>query len=83
MPGYCAICTTHHCPEERHQNPVRTADEWVEMTGTIVYDPDGWDRRNFRDSWAEKIDRFEFRRRAWSSTVHDTRRWLEVAEAVA
>lgn len=42
---------------------------WTQVTGVIVYDPDGWDRQNFQASWGEKITIAEFRRRAGKSTV--------------
>lgn len=51
---------------------LRTADEWLkhpEYEGTIVLDPDGWDRKNFTTSWAEAISRIEFDKRLMGSTI--------------
>ena len=42
---------------------------WTEAFGTVVYDPDGWDRSNFEESWAEEIDADEYLRRWGMSTV--------------
>ncbi len=50
---------------------IRTADEWLqqpEWKGLLVMDPDGWDRRNFKASWAEKITAQEFEKRVCMST---------------
>lgn len=37
---------------------VLTPDEWLEtdeFKGITVLDPDGWDRKNFKEDWARKI----------------------------
>ena len=57
----------------RFQEPedLRTPDEWLEdddFKGVIVMDPDGWDRQNYEESWAEKITRDEFGNRMGRST---------------
>lgn len=42
---------------------VLTPDEWLdtdEFKGIIIMDPDGWDRRNFEESWNTPIDKHEF-----------------------
>lgn len=52
---------------------VRTSQEWADLLGVEVLDPDGWDRRNFRESWAEPITRAEFGRRAAISTTRRAR----------
>lgn len=49
----------------------RTPDEWLatpDYTGIVVLDPDGWDRSNFEESWAEAITRDEFESRIGTST---------------
>ena len=46
----------------------RTPTEWESILGIKVHDPDGWDRSNFAESWAEKFTEVEFARRAWAST---------------
>lgn len=42
-------------------------DEWLkyapEYEGVILMDPDGWNRANFDQSWAEQITREEMKRR--------------------
>lgn len=43
--------------------------EWEAESGIIVHDPDGWDRRNFDESWATPIDREEWIHRAGWSTI--------------
>ena len=51
---------------------LRTPDEWLkhpDYAGTIVMDPDGWDRKNFTASWSEAITRIEFDRRLMNSTI--------------
>lgn len=50
---------------------LQPADEWLKdpkYKGLVVLDPDGWDRQNFKASWAEKITRGEFERRVVVST---------------
>lgn len=46
--------------------------EWLkqpEFTGIKILDPDGWNRKNFDVSWAQKISKGEFERRLNKSTV--------------
>lgn len=48
-----------------------SADEWLrhpDFEGIVVMDPDGWDRKNYKASWAEKITRAEFEERLMEST---------------
>lgn len=48
----------------------KPSDEWVkEFPGLTIMDPDGWDRSNFIESWAEPIDEIEFHRRVMHSTI--------------
>lgn len=47
-----------------------SSEHWAEVTGVIVFDPDGWDRQNFEASWSEEITLAEFKRRVWMSTVN-------------
>lgn len=42
---------------------------WSVLTGIEVIDPDGWDRRNWEESWAKKITLQEFIRRCCQSTL--------------
>lgn len=50
---------------------VRTPFEWTQITGILVVDPDGWDRRGISGpgSWGHPITRVEFIKRAMMSTV--------------
>ena len=51
---------------------LKTADEWLQHSDfkhVCLMDPDGWDRKNFDESWAEKITRSEFEERLMHSTV--------------
>lgn len=50
-------------------NQLRNSDEWCAATGTSVLDPDGWDRKNFKKSWGEKISLEEFSVRVSMSTA--------------
>lgn len=48
----------------------RTPEEWLaqpEYKGLIILDPDGWDRKNFEESWAEPITQEVFIRRVMIS----------------
>lgn len=57
---------------ENYMEVLRSADEWLaqpEYEHKKILDPDGWDRRNFAESWNEKITRAEFERRLNECTV--------------
>lgn len=48
----------------------RTSKEWQNKCRVIVYDADGWDRKNYQESWFEnKITRKEFEIRLCRSTT--------------
>ena len=51
----------------------KSSAEWSKEMGLElgrdILDPDGWDRSNFDQSWAELITKDEFRRRYTISTV--------------
>lgn len=50
---------------------LKSADEWLatpKYQRYTVMDPDGWDRENFDESWAEKITEREFLHRLNQST---------------
>ena len=48
----------------------KSSKEWQELNPEIlVYDPDGWDRKNFDSSWNELITFSEYQRRLMHSTV--------------
>lgn len=49
----------------------KTPDEWLEhpdYEGIEILDPDGWDRQNFEESWAELLTKHEFFQRMIQST---------------
>jgi hypothetical protein len=49
----------------------KTPDEWLKdpkYSGITVVDPDGWDRINFEQSWAEPITEVEFTARVMMSS---------------
>ncbi len=48
---------------------LRPAAEWEPLFGVKIIDPDGWDRSNLAESWAEPITDAEFERRAMQSTI--------------
>jgi hypothetical protein len=46
-------------------------EDWLmepEFADLVVLDPDGWDRKNFTESWAEPITQDEFVKRVLRST---------------
>lgn len=50
---------------------LRSSDQWLaqeQFAGVEVYDPDGWNRRDFANSWAEHISEEEFVKRLCIST---------------
>jgi hypothetical protein len=47
---------------------LHNSSEWAKILDVTIMDADGWDRRNFDESWAEKITREEFESRAGRST---------------
>lgn len=49
----------------------RTSAEWQQIyPDTVVYDPDGWDRKNYEYSWGQKlITEKEYNDRLVRSTV--------------
>ena len=57
-----------HTSEEQE---LRTSEEWLkEQPNVIIYDPDGWDRRNYTYSFfEEEITLEEFNKRLVYSTV--------------
>ena len=49
---------------------LKTSAEWEDLCIVKILDPDGWDRKNFEQSWfKEKITRKEFERRLTISTI--------------
>lgn len=54
---------------EKVRVPALTSSEWEKKTGILVVDPDGWDRENLADSWAELISERVFRSRCLVSTI--------------
>ena len=50
---------------------LRSSSEWERVCNVKVMDPDGWDRTNFTESWAEMITLADFMRRTSVSTVID------------
>jgi hypothetical protein len=49
---------------------LRTSEDWQKICDVLVYDADGWDRKNYQFSWyQEKITREEFEKRLFRSTV--------------
>jgi hypothetical protein len=44
-------------------------DAWVKLTGIVVIDPDGWDRKNFHRDWAKPLTLPTFLNKASNSTT--------------
>lgn len=50
----------------------KPSQDWLrepQYLRVTIIDPDGWDRRNFSDSWNEEITETEFRARLMMSSV--------------
>lgn len=58
-------------PEQESETILKTSAEWQEkFPNPLVYDPDGWDRKNFYYSWfEERITQQEYERRVMNSTL--------------
>ena len=54
---------------------LKTSEEWKKelYPNTIILDPDGWDRKNFYQSWDEPITKEEFERRLRESTIQEVK----------
>lgn len=54
----------------KKQRGRKTSEEWQKLyPDIIVYDPDGWDRRNWEYSWSvELITKEEYDKRVFNST---------------
>jgi hypothetical protein len=53
---------------------LKSSQEWLKeiqekFPEVMVLDPDGWDRKNYQESWNEHITRAEFEKRFAMSTV--------------
>ena len=59
---------------------VKTSEDWYPIyredyrtnrnQDIVIYDPDGWDRKNYQFSWHEELITYtEFEKRAFHSTV--------------
>ena len=48
---------------------LRTPREWEAVFGFRIVDPDGWDRTNLTEDWANPITREEFKEKAMGSTI--------------
>ncbi len=47
----------------------KSSKEWQETyPNIVVLDPDGWDRKNFENSWSELITVEEYKKRLMFST---------------
>lgn len=51
------------------ENTKRLPSEWEIITGITIRDPDGWDRKNYDESWGTPIDFDEWEQRMMRSTV--------------
>ena len=63
---WCPACEVHHYDAGDEK---RTPEEWSDLVGVLILDPDGWDRMNFEESWSTPITRDDFNRRAAESTL--------------
>jgi len=65
---------------------LKTSEEWnKQIQGEItILDPDGWDRKNFQFSWHEElIDKNEFQKRMFSSTIESNQSGLEMLDKLS
>jgi hypothetical protein len=62
---------------------LKTSEDWQKECNVIIYDADGWDRKNFQYSWHEElISKNEFERRLSSSTCKFTKPILNDKEEI-
>jgi len=55
---------------------LKLPSEWEVVDDIAVMDPDGWDRKNFKESWNTPIDYNEWSRRmARSTCARPLRMW--------
>lgn len=47
----------------------RLPAEWEKILNITIMDPDGWDRRNFVESWNTSLTQEEFQEKADMSTL--------------
>ena len=60
------------------------SEQWCKLTGIVVIDPDGWDRKgNFQADWHKSITLDEFLEKCIPSTTSGTRfRKIEEVEKI-
>jgi len=58
---------------------LKLPSEWETIDGVRVMDPDGWDRRNFVESWATPIGRDEWEQRRSESTCDYSQKFAREA----
>lgn len=69
-----AICELRFSKEYSDMHfTVKTSEQWYELdlSGTVIYDPDGWDRKNYQFSFYEELitkEEYE-RRKMWSTCL--------------
>ncbi|BCW61897.1 hypothetical protein [Arthrobacter sp. StoSoilB22] len=72
---YCDQHTLIHDPEEK-----RLPAEWEVVDDIAIMDPDGWDRKNFQESWNTPITYDDWRSRMIRCTVaRPLREWKREA----
>jgi len=57
---------------------LKLPSEWEKIDRIKVMDPDGWDRKDFHNSWNTPIDRDEWLNRAARSTCDFSQRGGEL-----
>jgi hypothetical protein len=68
--------------QETLKDELKSSQEWLEeiqekFPQVMVLDPDGWDRKNYQESWNEPITKAEFEKRFARSTVHLPREFID------
>ena len=48
-------------------------EEWAEIYGIEILDPDGWDRKNFKQDWARPLTEGAFSTKMMQSTIRQVR----------
>lgn len=71
---YNGGCCLEECLEEEmnklFNSEKKSSEEWQKLYPDVyVIDPDGWDRKNFIESWQEPITLMEYERRLSLSSV--------------
>lgn len=63
---------------ELHGEKILQPKEWESLIGIIIYDPDGWDRKNCEVDFAKPLSLKEFLNKAAYSTTKTSKLFMEL-----